>query len=214
VAWNPEGGLPPGWDPEGWQPDVEPEPQPGPSKPSMRLVASARPIKFCSRGPQMTCDTTDVDITPQVVLRIGEGPRLLEIDFFNDCADFWVGNEDVAEGEKIRPRPANGFGAEVIEAGTTGADEPRWPKELNGEVQDGSARWKIIAAGGNAINVLSSPDAVVTPSAGLAVGGFEVVENRKVRATYAPTVAGTYEVMHSFVVNGETRKARQSVVVR
>ena len=159
----------------------------------------------------MSCDDV-LEISPDGKLLVGDSESM-EIDCFRFCAKFWQANCQVDTGMQIRPSVPNGYALECTVAGTTGGREPRWLTTLDATVPDGSAIWKVVAAESNGINPLSAPTAEVSPNSGLTVDSLEVLQDWKIKATYSAETAGEYQVMFQFVVDGQTRGARQSVTV-
>lgn len=156
---------------------------------------------------------TDYTIQPTLEKNASE-TRTIEVDFFAKAAVLWRGNEDWSLNEQIRPTVANGYAYQATTPGTSGANEPRWPKTLAATVADGSVIWTCIAAGANGVNAITSPSAVSDPT-GLTISAVSVVETRKIRCTIAGgTLGQEYDAVFSFTLDGQAREARLRVKIR
>jgi hypothetical protein len=135
--------------------------------------------------------------------------RVVELELFNKCANFWRPNEQYQPNEYVRPNIATGFAYQTTTGGTSGLREPRWPN--SGTVNDGSVLWTAAAAGANGLNPVSAPSAVSSP-AGLTIASISVSETTKILATYSGGIVGqNYDAIFTFTLNGVTRVARQTV---
>lgn len=140
--------------------------------------------------------------------------RMVELDLFGKCANFWRPNEQYAANEYIRPNTATGFAYQANANASSGLREPRWPTTLAATVADGSLIWTCVAAGANGLNAVSGASAVSNPI-GLTISAISVSETSKILATYAGgTVDQDYDAVFSFTLNGVPRVARQTVRIR
>lgn len=139
--------------------------------------------------------------------------RLVELNFFRWCANYWRPNEQFTPAEYLRPITPTGF-AYQSGGGTSGPKEPRYPTVVGSTVVDGSQTLTCVAADTNGINALSAPTATSDPT-GLTVSSVSVSESTKILATYAGGNLGQdYEAVFSFTLNGVPRVARQLVQIR
>lgn len=142
------------------------------------------------------------------------GGRKVVLDLFEQCANFWLPNEQFSVAEFVRPPTATGFSYECTSAGTSAARAPLWPRTIGVTVADGSVVWTCRAAGDNGVSVISGLSAVSDPI-GLTISGLSVNESTKILATYSGVALGQdYDAVYTFALNGVTRVARQAVLGR
>ena len=140
--------------------------------------------------------------------------RIVELELFNKCANFWRPNEQYAANEYVRPNIATGFSYQANAISLSGLREPKWPTAFGQQVLDGSVTWNVTAAGANGVNAVSAPSAVSSPT-GLTIAAPAVVENTKIVATYSGGVIGqAYDAVFTFTLNAVARVARQTVRIR
>lgn len=145
-----------------------------------------------------------------------ESTRLIEVDFYAKCANFWRANEGVDSAEYVLPRKPNGFAYQANSAGRTGASEPLWSTTLGGTTVSGSVTFTCMAPGTNGISPISAPS-VVADLPALVVSGVSVpaAEPWKIQLSVAGGTLDTDPVLlYSFTLNGVARAARQQVQVR
>jgi hypothetical protein len=70
------------------------------------------------------------------------GKQRYKIDASDMLAYHWADKTEWELGDIIR---VGGYDAECIVGGRVGSVEPRWLPTLGAEIQDGSARWRIVA---------------------------------------------------------------------
>lgn len=139
--------------------------------------------------------------------------RVVELELFNKCANFWRPNEQYQPNEYVRPNTATGL-AYQASGGLSGPREPRWPSVIGATISEGSVTWTTTAAGANGLNPISSPSAVSSPP-GLTISSISVSETTKILATYSGgTVDQDCDAVFSFTLNGVPRVARQTVRIR
>jgi hypothetical protein len=139
--------------------------------------------------------------------------RLVELNFFRWCANYWRPNEQFAAAEYLRPITPTGF-AYQSSGGTSGPKEPRYPTVLGSTVVDGSQTLTCVAADANGLNALSAPSGTSEPT-GLTISSVSASESTKIIVTYVGGSLGQdYEAVFSFTLNGVPRIARQLVQIR
>lgn len=157
--------------------------------------------------------STDEFTLPEAV-KDPAADKKVRLEFFDDCANFWIANTEYSSNEYIRPTRATGFAYKATTAGCSSAREPIWPREVDLTVSDGSAIWTCVAAGPNGLSPITSPSGVSDP-AGLTVSAVAVDENTNILATYqGGTLGQDYEAVFTFTLSGVPRVARQLVRVR
>lgn len=139
--------------------------------------------------------------------------KVVELNLFKWCANYWRPNETVSLNEYVRPLKSTGYAYQGT-AGLTGAREPVWPTTLAGTVVDGSVTWTCVAASSNGLNAITSPSGVSDPT-GLTISSVSASESTKILATYAGGLEGQdYDAVFTFTLNGVSRVARQTVQIR
>jgi hypothetical protein len=158
-----------------------------------------------------TCDT---DYGLPAAIKDPDESLQVTLKFYGDCVIAWERNEPYSLAEFIRPASKpTGYSYECTTAGTSGANEPRWPITLGATVTDGSCVWTCREAALNGLRAITDP--LATPEIGLTVTDVVAVEACKILATYVGGSDGEdYDVAFSFTLNGVTRVARQVVQVR
>lgn len=159
-------------------------------------------------------DEIENEYTFRPIIKDAGETRKVELDLFGKCANFWRANEQFGLNEFIRAEQSPGFSYEATIAGTSGSRPPTFPRAIGQTVTDGSITWTCRAAATNGLNAVSSPSGTSDPT-GLTIANIAVIESTKIYAEYSGgTVGQQYDAVFTFTLNGVTRVARQTVLIR
>lgn len=157
---------------------------------------------------------SDPEFVFKPILKDAAESKVVELNLFRWCANFWRPNEAFGLNEYIRPSTATGFAYQATTGGVSGSRQPVWPTTLAATVLDGSITWTCTAAAANGLNAISAPTAASDPT-GLTISSVSASESTKILATYSGgTDAQDYDAVFSFTLNGVPRVARQTVRIR
>lgn len=138
----------------------------------------------------MTCDSR---IIQEECLIIGDRVPIT-VDLSLIAARRWRRGAIFSSGDHIRGSKP-GFEFEAGGDGQTGDKEPRWPKTLNGTVQDGSIEWTAKAVSTSSL-LKTLASATWEADASITISGDAIDNTEQTAIAYLePATAGTYEVI-------------------
>lgn len=187
--------------------------------PSFRQVFNLRPGAFRKRFYLHVSPRSDsmssMHRFDAVFKDPGDAGYTVELNLYDLVAAKWKGNRDYAADEMALPFGLpTGFAYKASAAGRSSSQEPRWPLVLGEVVANGGVAFECVAAAANGLSAVSGIAAESDP-VGITISGLAVSNLGELVATYAGGEADEdYDVIFSFIVNGNTLKARQTVKVR
>lgn len=132
------------------------------------------------------------------------GARLYRVDLDWALGRQWE-SKTWEQGDIIR---AGAYDAECVTTGRSAEFAPEWPETVDEEVQDGSARWKIVAPSGSSLETTVSTFGWSAPTGISATGGEDTATGSVRMLTVESSVEpGEYDLMVTATCqNGEIIK--------